>query len=342
MKNLTKEEIISLAEKTRSKSVLWKLLETDDEDILNVIKINPISTKGMKEEINKKTSRYSKMLKYSEQCKTLSNDELNEIIENTDDEIILTGIVFNEESSSDILNKIVDKTTNNYTLECILRHKNLSSDTLNKIVDKTNDDHILLSVLEHKNLSSDTLNKIIEKHEFNSLSLDNILKNEITTSEHIEKIIDNFNKEYLLEEIAKYKNANTSILNKIVDKTNSKRILKIVENNKNASLETLCKIEQKQLEIEEIQSKRDVEFNKDKKMLLKDSLVRSFIPILCLNMLVFGILNMLKQEFNIPLDTMYVISIFCFLIFVFTPSSLYISFMYEKNKIEYYFQKGWL
>lgn len=325
MQNLTKEEIILLAEKTRRVSILKKLLETDDEEILNIIKLNPIATEKMKEEIDCKTSIYSKMLKYSKQCKNLSKDELNEIIKNSDDEIVLNGIVLSEETSSDILEKIVDKTNDDYILECVLRHKNLSSDILNKI---------------------------IEKYKINVFSLDDILKNENTTSENIEKIIDKINEDYLLEKIAKHKNANASILNKIVDKATNGTILNIIERNKNTSLETLCKIEQKHLEIKEIQLKRDIEFNKDKKMLLKNSIIESFKPILSISIsLVFLIffflsflsfisVNLFNANVSFNINPFFYVSVF--LISCFFSSMFVLPSMYKINKAEYYLKKGWL
>lgn len=85
---------------------------------------------------------------------------LDLIIERTNNDQVLLGIVNNGNSTLDMLNTIAMKTNDESVLSAIIEYSDIKQETLNTIADKSRNKDILRAVSKHDNASSETFERL--------------------------------------------------------------------------------------------------------------------------------------------------------------------------------------
>lgn len=82
------------------------------------------------------------------------------IIERTNNDQVLLGIVNNDNSTLDMLHTIAMKTNDESVLSAIIEYSDIKQETLNTIADKSRNKDILRAVSKHDNSSSETFERL--------------------------------------------------------------------------------------------------------------------------------------------------------------------------------------
>ena len=85
---------------------------------------------------------------------------LDLIIERTNNDQVLLGIVDNDNSTLDMLNTIAMKTMDKSVLSAIIEYTDIKQETLNTIADKSRNKDILRAVAKHDNASHETFERL--------------------------------------------------------------------------------------------------------------------------------------------------------------------------------------